>query len=226
VSGDAVTTFEYMHRACIDLLIQHAEGCGDPFDDDYEHYALVELSSSQPEAGLGPVLEGALEQAFEQGIAVNAVIAASGVQREQLWRLRESVPEAQKPVGAGIKHDISVPVSRVPEFIATATRFSEEAIPGCRVIAFGHIGDGNVHFNVLQPDGADPEAFLQRGGEITTRVHDIATELDGSFSAEHGIGVLKKGELERHKSSVELELMRAIKRTLDPRGIMNPGKVL
>ena len=225
-SGDAVTTFEYMHRACIDLLLEHGEGFTDPFDEPYEHYALVELSSSQPDAGLQPVLEHALEDAFENGIAVNAVLASSGAQRERLWHMRESIPEAQKPVGAGIKHDVSVPVSRVPEFIAAATRYSEQAIPGARVLAFGHVGDGNVHFNVLQPDGADPEAFLERGDEITERVHDIATDLDGSFSAEHGIGVLKKKELERHKSEVELELMRTLKKALDPRGIMNPGKVV
>ena len=140
--------------------------------------------------------------------------------------MRETLPEAQKNLGAGIKHDVSVPVSRVPEFIRRATAYCQQSIEGVRVVAFGHIGDGNVHFNVMQPEGAVAAAFLARGAEITARVHDFAAELDGSFSAEHGIGVLKKHDLERYKSPVELELMRTLKRTLDPHNIMNPGKVL
>ena len=140
--------------------------------------------------------------------------------------MRETLPEAQKNLGAGIKHDVSVPVSRVPEFIIKATEFCQRSIEGVRVVAFGHIGDGNVHFNVMQPEGADPAAFMAHGLEITTRVHDFAAELDGSFSAEHGIGMIKKPDLERYKSPVELNLMRTLKKTLDPNGIMNPGKVL
>ena len=145
---------------------------------------------------------------------------------ERLWRMRETLPEAQKNLGVGIKHDVSVPVSRVPEFILRATNYCQDTIEGARVVCFGHTGDGNVHFNLMQPEDADVDAFLARGAEITTRVHDIAAELDGSFSAEHGIGVLKKHELERYKSPVELSLMRALKHTLDPHNIMNPGKVV
>ncbi len=171
-------------------------------------------------------METALAHAFEQGIAVDAVIASSGAQAERLWRMRETLPEAQKNLGAGIKHDVSVPLSKVPEFIVRATEYCERTVEGVRVVAFGHIGDGNVHFNVMQPVGADVTTFISRGGEITSRVHDIAAELDGSFSAEHGIGVLKIHELERYKSPVELDLMRALKRTLDPNNIMNPGKVI
>jgi FAD/FMN-containing dehydrogenase len=224
-SGDAVSTFEYMHRACLDVLAAHTD-LGDPFEDVYEHYALVELTSSRADAGLGPLMEHALGQAFEEGIAIDAVIASSGAQAERLWRMRETLPEAQKNLGVGIKHDVSVPVSKVPEFILRATRYCEDTIEGARVVAFGHIGDGNVHFNLMQPVDADPGAFLARGDEITNRIHDIAAELDGSFSAEHGIGVLKKHALERYKSPVELELMRTLKRSLDPDNIMNPGKVV
>ena len=224
-SGDAISAFEYMHRACLDILAAYTD-LGDPFQQVYEHYALVELTSSRRDAGLGQLLERALETAFDDGVAVDAVIASSGAQAQRLWRMRESLPEAQKNLGVGIKYDVSVPVSRVPEFIVRATSYCEDAIPGVRVVAFGHIGDGNVHFNVMQPDGADVAEFLARGAEITRRVHDFAAELHGSFSAEHGIGVLKKQELERYKSPVELKLMRALKHTLDPNNIMNPGKVV
>ncbi|TDJ14917.1 MAG: FAD-binding oxidoreductase [Gammaproteobacteria bacterium] len=224
-SGDTITAFEYMHRACLDILVAYTD-LGDPFEEAYTHYVLVELTSSRRDSGLRSLLERALETAFDDGVAVNAVIASSGAQAERLWRMRESLSEAQKNLGVGIKHDVSVPVSRVPEFIVRATRYCEAAIAGARVVAFGHIGDGNIHFNLMQPEGADVAEFLARGTEITTRIHDIAAELDGSFSAEHGIGVLKKHELERYKSPVELNLMRALKRTLDPNNIMNPGKVV
>jgi FAD/FMN-containing dehydrogenase len=224
-SGDTITTFEYMQRSCLDTLVAHTD-LGDPFDEVYGHYALVELTSSRRDAGLHPVLERTLESAFEDGIAVNAVIANSGAQTERLWRMRETLPEALKNLGAGIKHDVSVPVSRVPEFILRATKYCEESIEGARVVAFGHIGDGNVHFNLMQPEGADAAEFLTHGAAVTRRIHDIAAELDGSFSAEHGIGILKKPDLKRYKSPVELELMRTLKRSLDPNNIMNPGKVL
>ena len=224
-SGDTITTFEYMHRACLDILIAFTD-LGDPFEDAYAHYALVELTSSRRDSGLRPLLERALETAVDDGVAVNAVIASSGAQAERLWRMRESLPEAQKNLGVGIKFDVSVPVSRVPEFIVRATKYCEDTIEGARPVSFGHIGDGNVHFNLMRPEGAEPAEFLAHGPTITTRVHDIAAELDGSFSAEHGIGMLKKPDLERYKSPVELELMRTQKRTLDPNNIMNPGKVL
>ena len=224
-SGDTITTFEYLQRACLDILAAHTD-LGDPFDEVYGHYALVELTSSRRDAELHPLLERTLERAFENNIAVNAVIATSGAQTDKLWRMRETLPEAQKNLGAGIKHDVSVPVSRVPEFILRATQYCEETIEGARVVAFGHIGDGNVHFNLMQPEGADPAEFLTHGETITTRIHDIAVELDGSFSAEHGIGQLKMPDMQRYKSTIELNLMRTLKRTLDPNNTMNPGKVL
>ena len=224
-SGDSISTFEYMQRVCFDILAAYTN-LGDPFEQPYGHYALVELTSSRADAGLEGVLEKALEKAFEDGIAVDAVIAASGAQADRLWSMRESLPEAHKNLGAGIKHDISVPVSRVPEFIERATRYCEDAFEGVQVIAFGHIGDGNVHFNVMQPEGGDAAAFLAHADALSNGIYDITAELDGSFSAEHGIGVIKKDALERYKSPVELELMRTLKRTLDPNNIMNPGKVL
>ena len=224
-SGDTITAFEYMQRACLDILAAYTD-LGDPFDEVYPHYALVELTSSRHDAGLHPLLERTLESAFEDGIAVNAVIATSGTQAQRLWRMRETLPEAQKNLGVGIKHDVSVPVSHVPEFILRATKYCEETIEGARVVAFGHVGDGNVHFNLMQPERADAAEFLTHGPAITRRIHDIAAELDGSFSAEHGIGTLKKPDLKRYKSPVELELMRTLKRALDPNNIMNPGKIL
>jgi len=224
-SGDSISTFEYMQRVCFDILAAHTN-LGDPFEQPYGHYALVELTSSRADAGLQQVLERALEKAFEDGVALDAVIAASVAQAERLWSMRESLPEAHKNLGAGVKHDISVPVSRVPDFIQRATQFCEKTIEGVQVVAFGHIGDGNVHFNVMQPADGDEADFLARADALSTGIYDITAELDGSFSAEHGIGVMKKAALERYKSPVELELMRTLKRTLDPNSIMNPGKVL
>ncbi|MDX1431564.1 MAG: FAD-binding oxidoreductase [Gammaproteobacteria bacterium] len=226
LSGDRVSSFEYMQRGCMQLLEAEIEGARDPFAVPYEHYALVELAASEPDARLQQVMERALEEAFEAGTALDAVIAASGAQAEQLWHLREHIPEAQKRAGAGIKHDVSVPVSRVAEFIDEATRLSVARIPDARVIAFGHIGDGNIHFNLSVPEHGDGAHFLALGRDLTPRIHDLAVSLGGSFSAEHGIGQLKKDELLRYKSETELRLMRTIKHALDPANIMNPGKVI
>jgi FAD/FMN-containing dehydrogenase len=156
----------------------------------------------------------------------DAVLAASSEQAKALWRLRESASEAQKPEGGCIKHDVSVPVSKVPQFIAEGTAACEAALPGLRVVAFGHVGDGNIHFNLCQPVGAEKGAFQARRESFNRLVHDIVDRLGGSISAEHGIGQLKREELTRYKSSVAITLMRNLKRTLDPKGIMNPGKVV
>ena len=153
-------------------------------------------------------------------------MANSLEQRHGLWRIREGVPEAQKKYGGSIKHDISVPVSSVPEFIHRATPAVEAAMEGVRVIPFGHVGDGNIHYNLSQPRGGDKQAFLARWEEMNRIVHDIVVEMRGSISAEHGIGQLKKIELEHYKTSLELDLMRKIKAALDPQGLMNPGKVI
>jgi FAD/FMN-containing dehydrogenase len=225
-SGDAVTSFEYLHRTCLDLVLEHLPGSADPFAQHHRHYVLVELSSGERDGGLQALAERDLGEALEAGEVLDAVIAASAAQAERLWALRESIPEAQKLAGASIKHDVSVPVSRVPEFLAKATALVEQAIPGVRVAPFGHLGDGNVHFNLTQPANGQPAAFLAQGERITAAVHELAAALDGSFSAEHGIGRLKKEELRRYKAPVELSLMAALKQALDPKGIMNPGKVL
>ena len=225
-SSDGITSFEYLNRSCLDIVTAHIADTTDPFAEPYEHYALIELAAGREASGLAEAAEAALAEAFEAAEVLDATIAQSGQQAKALWRLRETIPEAQKLAGAGMKHDVSVPLSSVPAFLGQAIAAVEEMIPGVVAIPFGHMGDGNVHFNLVQPAHADPEEFLARTHEVEARVHDIADALDGSFSAEHGVGVLKKGELGRYKSPVELELMATVKRTLDPKGIMNPGKIL
>jgi FAD/FMN-containing dehydrogenase len=225
-SSDGVTSFEYMHRDCLDMVFEHIPDTADPFAERYTHYALAELASGREGGGLQETVESALADAFESGAVLNAVIAASGQQAAQLWRLRETIPESQKHAGGCIKHDISVPVSSVAAFLTQATAAAQKEIPGVRVVPFGHMGDGNIHFNLSQPPAEDRKTFLARTEAIEHVIHDIAVALDGSFSAEHGVGVLKRGELHRYKSPVEIDMMRAIKRTLDPNGIMNRGKIL
>jgi D-lactate dehydrogenase (cytochrome) len=171
-------------------------------------------------------MEAFLAAQLEAGLLTDGVVARSSAQREEFWRLRHNISEAQKIAGAGIKHDISVPVSRIDEFLETAGRAVEKRIPGVWVVAFGHLGDGNLHFNLNQPHGMSAEVFLGLWEAVSHEVHSIAVGLGGSFSAEHGIGVLKTGELAKWRGGVELELMRAVKAALDPQGIMNPGKLL
>jgi FAD/FMN-containing dehydrogenase len=225
-SSDGVTSFEYMHRDCLDMVFEHIPDTVDPFAERYTHYALAELASGREGGGLQETVESALADAFESGAVLNAVIAASGQQAAQLWRLRETIPESQKHAGGCIKHDISVPVSSVAAFLTQATAAARKEIPGVRVVPFGHMGDGNIHFNLSQPLAEDRKTFLARTEAIEHVIHDITVALDGSFSAEHGVGVLKRGELHRYKAPVEIGMMRAIKRTLDPNGIMNRGKIL
>ena len=225
-SGDSVTSFEYLHRTCLDLVLEQVAGNSDPFQEVHRHYVLIELASGQQGDGLSALAEAVLGEALEAGEALDAVVATSAAQAERLWALREGIPEAQKHAGGCIKHDISVPVSRVPEFLAKATALAEQAIPDVRVAPFGHLGDGNIHFNLTQPLGADPATFLAHGEGVSTAIHDLAMALDGSFSAEHGIGLLKKAELRRYRTAEELSLMFAVKQALDPKGVMNPGKVL
>lgn len=225
LSGDAVTACELVPRIGLELGLAHVAGLRDPFTAPHPWYLLVELSSSRA-SGLDQAMEDILAQVLEDGTALDAVLAQSSEQRKALWRIREGVPEAQKKEGGSIKHDVAVPVSRVPEMIARCTAAVEAALPGVRVVAFGHVGDGNIHFNLTQPKGADKAAFLARWAEMNRIVHDIVAGLDGSVSAEHGIGRLKVDEMARYKQDVELDLMRAVKAALDPAGLMNPGKVL
>ncbi|HTH17373.1 MAG TPA: FAD-binding oxidoreductase [Magnetospirillum sp.] len=224
-SGDAVTACELIPRIGVELCLAHVPGARDPFGQAYPWLLLLELSSSRP-GGLRQALEGVLEVALEGGHALDAVLAESGEQRKAFWRIREGIPEGQKKEGGSIKHDVAVPTSRVPEMLERCTAAVEAAMPGVRVCAFGHLGDGNIHFNLTQPIGADKQAFLDRWAEMNKLVHDIVADMGGSVSAEHGIGQLKIEEMARYKSEVELDLMRRVKAALDPQGIMNPGKVL
>lgn len=224
--GDELTAFEFANHNSLDFVLRHIPGSREPLGSDSPWYVLLELSTAREAAETGADLERFLAGMLETHIVTDGVIATSGTQRDALWRLRHSMSEGQKIEGASIKHDISVPVSRVGEFVARASAWAESAVPGVRVVAFGHLGDGNVHFNLSQPVGADPAVFLAGWDAIAAHIHQIAVDLGGSFSAEHGIGSLKVGELERWRGGVTLEVMRAIKGMLDPHNIMNPGKLL
>jgi FAD/FMN-containing dehydrogenase len=223
--GERLTGFELIGRVCLDLAFRHIPGSRDPFGEPHPWYALVELFDSAEGGGVAELLEGALGEAFEAGIAQDAVVAASEAQRAELWALRENVSDAQKIEGVSVKHDVSVPVSRIAQLIEEGDRALQAAFPGVRTVPFGHLGDGNLHYNAFPPPG-DTRDFLAWSGEVNRIVYDIVQRLGGSISAEHGIGALKIDELPHYKSALELELMRAIRKTLDPRGIMNPGKVL
>lgn len=223
--GDELTAFEFANRSSLEFVLRHIPGSRAPLDAASPWYVLLELSTARESAQTGTDLEHFLAGMLESHTVTDGMFATSGAQREALWRLRHSMSEAQKIEGASIKHDISVPVSKVGDFVARASAWAESAVPGVRVIAFGHLGDGNVHFNLSQPVGADPAAFLARWDEIAAQIHQIAVDFGGSFSAEHGIGSLKVAELERWRGGVTLEVMRAIKGVLDPHNIMNPGKL-
>jgi len=225
-TGDAVSAFELMARFCITLATEFGSEVRDPFAEPPPQYLLIELTSAQAPGPLREAFEGILAEAMSDGLVLDAVIADSGAQAKALWRIREIVPEVQMSAGGSIKHDVSVPVSRVPEFIARADAAVTKAMPGVRPCAFGHVGDGNVHYNLSQPEDMDRDTFMAQWAHMNEIVHDIVADLGGSISAEHGLGRLKREEITRYKSETELEMMRAIKRTLDPKGIMNPGKVI
>ncbi len=226
VSGDAVTACELIPGIGTDLARKHFPDFSQPLQTRAPWYLLMELSSGQTGGGLRQCLEEFLASGHEAGTLTDAVIASSEAQAGRLWRLREILPEAQTREGGSVKHDVSVPVSRVADFIRRATAMVEKEMEGVRVFAFGHIGDGNVHFNLTQPDGMEKSAFLSHQTRFSRMVHDLVVEMEGSFSAEHGIGRLKRDELRRYRSEAELELMRKVKDALDPDNIMNPGKVL
>jgi FAD/FMN-containing dehydrogenase len=225
-SGDAVSSFELIPRAGIDLTTVHIPGVQDPLDQRYEWYVLCELTSSRYIDTLSAVLEGALESAHSRGMVLDAVLAQSERHREAFWKLRETIPEAQRLDGASLKHDIAVPIAVLPEFVERASEWVQANVPEGRIVAYGHVGDGNLHFNLNQAPGASQEAFMAHEPATRRAIHDLVRDFCGSFSAEHGIGQLKVGELETYAPAEELELMRAVKRALDPNGIMNPGKVL
>ena len=224
--GEVVTSFELIPRRGLDFALRHVAGVVDPLGERHDWYALIELSAGNGADGLGEALETALAAAYEDGLVSDATVAASEAQAAGFWRIREAIVEGQKPEGGSIKHDIAVPVSAIPAFVARAVAAVESLIPGIRPVIFGHIGDGNLHFNLTQPEGAEREAYLARWAEVNHAVHDIVTAFDGSISAEHGLGRLKVAENARLKSPVEIALMRQVKTALDPHNIMNPGKVV
>ena len=226
LSGDAITAFELIPRIGLEMCAKHISGATDPFAASHAWYVLIELSTSRPDAAIRPSFDSLLESAFSGGIIEDAVVAESLEQSKLLWCIRESLPEAQKHEGGSIKHDVSVPVSRVPEFIAKGSDVVANQFPGARPVPFGHLGDGNIHFNVSQPVGTDKSAYLARWTEMKRAIHDLAVSMGGSFSAEHGIGRLNVQEMSRYKDPVELDLMVRLKRALDPKNLMNPGKVV
>lgn len=222
----SLQAFEYMSGAGMDLVLRHIPGATLPFADRADHYVLLELATGRAGADLRAELEGVLCRAMEQGRVTDAVVASSRAQQAALWKLREEHSESQKRAGANVKNDVSVPLSRISRFIAEAGRACEALVPGIRVAPFGHLGDGNIHFNLVQPEGGDGAAFLARQEDLMAAVNEVVRALDGSFSAEHGIGRLKTGYLPDWRGGAELWAMQAIKRALDPSGALNPGKVL
>ncbi|HUK58599.1 MAG TPA: FAD-binding oxidoreductase [Stellaceae bacterium] len=225
-TGDQLTAFELVPRIGLEIAMAHIPGVADPLAHPHTWYVLIELSSSQEGRGLRQALDNLLASALDAGLVEDGTIAESQAQATALWRIREGMVEAQKQIGAGIKHDVSVPVSKVADFIIEASRAVAAHAPGTRAIPFGHVGDGNIHFNLAQPVSSAPAAFIAETEALNRIVHDIATSYAGSISAEHGIGRLKRDELAHYKPAPALDLMRRIKHALDPDGIMNPGKVI
>jgi FAD/FMN-containing dehydrogenase len=224
--GDRITGFELMGRICIDLLLRHIPDARDPLPQRYPWYVLVELSDSAEGNALETMLQDALEDAAENELIDDAVVAASEAQRKELWGMRENIPEAQKIDGVSIKHDVAVPVSKVPDLIGLAGDALHRRFPDIRIVAFGHVGDGNIHYNCSKAERQEAKQFFEEAQEVNHVVYEVVHALGGSISAEHGLGVLKRDEIKRYKSELEIGLMRSIKQTLDPHGLMNPGKVL
>jgi FAD/FMN-containing dehydrogenase len=225
-AGDALTTFELMPRRAVELTVEHVSGVANPLQQPAAWYVLVELGSPNPKQELAALLAGQLELAAEANSVENAIIASSIAQSQSMWKLRESVPEAQRHQGASLKHDVSVPISAIPQLLAQGTQLAQTLAPEGEVIAYGHVGDGNLHFNLSRRQGAPLQAFLARKSALEEAIFDLVERLGGSFSAEHGIGRLRAAQLAARADPVELSLMRELKHALDPKGILNPGKVL
>jgi FAD/FMN-containing dehydrogenase len=225
-AGDQVTAFELMPRAAVELTVLHIPGVANPLAQEAPWFVLVELTSPNPAHALAAALTDELQRAAEEGTVRDAMVATSMAQSQAMWKLRESVPEAQRHHGPSLKHDVSVPVSRVPHFIEAGSALVREFVPTGEVIGYGHLGDGNLHFNVSQRPGTDTAEFMRSGAALERAIFDLVESLGGSISAEHGIGRLKAAEFAGRADPVELAVMHDLKRALDPRGILNPGKVL
>lgn len=224
--GSALTGFELMPRIGIEFTTKHIPGVRDPLASIHPWYALVDISTSDSAEAADTMMHELLAEAHEAGLVSDAAIASSIAQQDAFWHLRESMSEAQRPEGGSIKHDVSVPISRIPAFLAEADAAVHALMPDARICAFGHLGDGNIHYNISQPVGADKAAFIARWREVNAVVHAVVHKHIGSISAEHGVGQLKRDELEASRPAIETELMRRIKQAFDPAGIMNPGKVI
>jgi FAD/FMN-containing dehydrogenase len=225
-AGDQVTSFELMPRLAVEMTVKHVPRVADPLGQNTPWYLLIELTSPNPRQDLNTLLTATLEYAAASGTVVDAMLATSMAQAQAMWKLRESVPEAQRRHGGSLKHDISVPISAIPTLIQEGSALVRRLAPDGDVIAYGHAGDGNLHFNVSQKAGTDVKSFIARGPELELAMFDLVDSLGGSISAEHGIGRLKAAEFARRADPVELAVMHDLKRALDPKGIMNPGKVL
>jgi D-lactate dehydrogenase (cytochrome) len=224
-TAGGVTSFEIMARQGIELVLKHAAGTRDPLSTNSPYSVLIELSSQRRE-GLREAMEQILAEGLEKGLVLDATICESVEQAKAFWRIRELFGEVQGREGGSIKHDVSVPVANIPAFIEEANAAATKLIPGCRPMPFGHVGDGNIHYNVSQPVGADKAAFLKRWDDTNDVVYRIVLKYGGSVSAEHGVGIVKRDYLPKIKDPVAYDLMRTLKRALDPKGILNPGKVL
>ena len=224
--GPSLTAFEFWSRRAMDFALAYMPNTRDPLGGLSQWYALIEISNGDDRGSASEQLETLLADALRDGLVSDAAVSASEQQRLEFWHLRESFSEAQKGAGGSIKHDISVPIARIPEFLTRAATIVECICPGARPVPFGHFGDGNLHYNVSQPEGMDKSRYLALWDAMSDAVHTLVADMNGSISAEHGIGQMKRAALVAHKSTVEIDIMRAIKAALDPEGILNPGKLL
>jgi FAD/FMN-containing dehydrogenase len=222
----SLTAFELLSHACLQIVLTHFPDARAPLETSSPWYLLVEISDMQSDAAGQQKLQTELETAFSEGLVMDAVIASSHAQSDSLWALRERISEAQGRNGKVIKHDISVPISSIADFIDQGISAMAQAFPDARPVIFGHLGDGNLHYNFASMPGADGDMFMAKQADINRTVHDLVRAHHGSISAEHGLGVLRRDEASQHRSVVEAKLMQSIKQTLDPQGIMNPGKLL
>lgn len=222
----ALTGFELMSAFCLQLVENHFPALHSPFREHHAQYVLLELSDAESESHANAMLEALATDAMDRGLIQDAVVASSLSQSQTMWQLREHISMAQAAEGKNIKHDIAVPVSRLADFIEETDALLQQKFPASRMVTFGHLGDGNLHYNVSAPLGHNDDDFLQHQAAINQLVHDKVHAYDGSISAEHGLGALKRDEIKRYKSETELNMMVAIKRALDPLNLMNPGKVL